>query len=78
MAVACTDVKSVIDAETKLEVVCRTSGDKCYRFIMNTTDDSVKLPQVFGGKTDILTGRTLEKETVFMPYDVALICEENK
>ncbi len=78
MAVACTDVKSVIDAETKLEVVCRTSGDKCYRFIMNMTDDSVKLPQVFGGKTDILTGRTLEKETVFMPYDVALICEENK
>lgn len=75
MVCACADISPVIDEETKLEIVYRMGCDKCYCFIMNMTGENVELPQAFAGKTDILTERVLENETVLMPYDVYVICE---
>lgn len=74
-AAASADVKPLIDANTKLEIVCRTTEDKCYYFIINLTGESLHLPQLFAGKVDILTGSALTTQTIFAPYDVALICE---
>ena len=67
------EVKPLIDAETKLEIVCRTAMNNSYYFIMNLTGDTQALPHLFEGKVDILTGNTLTQGTLFAPYDVALI-----
>ena len=77
-AAALAGIKPVINAETRLEVVCRTTGDKRYWFIINLTDETLALPQPFAGKTDILTGNTLTAQTAFAPYDVALLCGEGQ
>ncbi|TAH63394.1 MAG: beta-galactosidase, partial [Anaerolineaceae bacterium] len=71
------NVKSVIDAETGLEIVCRTISDKKYYFVMNLTGENLILPQPLAGKEDILTGNILTAGSVFAPYDVAIICEES-
>jgi len=69
-------VEPVIGAETKLEIVCRTTVDKRYYFIMNFTDEALVLPQFFTGKTDLLSGKILTPQTLFAIYDTALVCEE--
>ncbi len=74
--VASSDIKPIIDIDTKLEVVCRTSEDKRYYFIINFTGEALSLPQVFNGKVDILSGNVLTGQTTLAPYDVALVCEE--
>lgn len=67
-------VKPIIDTETKLEIVCRSAEDKDYYFILNLTSETLTLPLIFAGNTDILTGNTLTQQTIFAPYDVALLC----
>ena len=67
-------VKPIIDTETKLEIVCRSAEDKDYYFILNLTGETLTLPLLFEGNTDILTGNTLTQQTLFSPYDVALFC----
>ena len=68
-------IKLVIEEETRLEITCRTTSDKKYFFLINLTGEEVMLPKSFAGKTDILTGNVLLQQTVFAPYDVAVICE---
>lgn len=70
------NIKPVIDEKSKLEIICRTSQDKRYYFIINLTEETLKLPQVFTDKVDIITGNTLTTDTTFAPYDVALLYEE--
>ncbi len=67
-------VKPIIETETKLEIVCRSAEDKDYYFILNLTSETLTLPLIFAGNTDILTGNTLTQQTIFAPYDVALLC----
>lgn len=67
-------VKPIIDTETKLEIVCRSAEDKDYYFILNLTSETLTLPLIFAGNTDILTGNTLTQQTIFAPYNVALLC----
>jgi len=69
-------VKPVIEEDTKLEIVCRTTERKRYYFIINLAGEDLPLPQYFAGKTDILTGNLLSSQTVLTCYDVALVCEE--
>jgi len=69
-------VKPVIEEDTKLEIVCRTTERKRYYFIINLAGEDLVLPQYFAGKTDILTGNLLSSQTVMACYDVALVCEE--
>ncbi len=71
-------VKPVIDVQTKLEIVCRTTLEKCYYFIINLTDETLALPPLFAGKADIITGNTLTLQTCLAPYDVVLLCEQGK
>ena len=69
-------VKPVIEEDTKLEIVCRTTERKRYYFIINLAGEDLVLPQYFAGKTDILTGNLLSSQTVMACYDVALVCEK--
>ena len=69
-------VKPVIEEDTKLEIVCRTTERKRYYFIINLAGEDLALPQYFAGKTDILSGNLLSSQTVLACYDVALVCEE--
>lgn len=69
-------IKPVIDEKSKLEIVCRTTKDKRYYFIINLTNETLRLPQLFTDKVDIITGNTLTIDTTFAPYDVALLYEE--
>lgn len=71
-----TGVTSVIKEETKLEIVCRTTLDKQYYFIINLSGEMLPLPQYFDGKTDIITGKCLSEKNIFAAYDVALVCED--
>ncbi|HHV11280.1 MAG TPA: beta-galactosidase [Clostridiales bacterium] len=75
---ASSEVKPVIDAKTKLEIICRSSQDKLYYFVLNLTNETLPLPQFFAGKVDILTGKALTGQTSFAPYDVALLCDERQ
>ena len=77
-ATAIAGVKPLIDAQTKLEVVCRTVRDKRYCFLLNLTGEELPLPPLFEGKVNILTGDTLTPQTTFKPYDVALLCGEEQ
>ncbi|NLP34411.1 MAG: beta-galactosidase [Clostridiales bacterium] len=71
------NVKPLIDIETKLEIVRRTVSDKNYYFILNLTNETLSIPQVFADKVDILTGNKLTSQTTFAPYDVALLCVDS-
>jgi hypothetical protein len=69
-------VKPVINANTKLEVVCRITADKRYYFIINLADKTLTLPQSFVNKVDILTGNILTEQTTLGLYDVVLLSEK--
>lgn len=69
------DVKPLINIETKLEIICRCILDKSYYFIINLTNETLTIPQLFAGKVDILSANQLTLQSTFAPYDVALICE---
>ncbi len=71
------EIRPVINISTRLEIVCRTSQNKHYYFIINLTGETLPLPQIFAGKADILSGDILTQQTSFAPYDVVLVCEEN-
>lgn len=66
-------VTPIMDADTRLEIVKRTSETNDYYFILNLTEEILTLPVLFAGKTDMLSGETLKKDTSFKPYDVALV-----
>jgi len=66
-------ISPVIPEETQLEVVCRVKDDNKYYFIMNFKDDDLPLPALFANTTDILTGNTLDANTILHKYDTVLI-----
>lgn len=68
-------VKPLFDVETKLEIVCRTTSDRSYYFIINLTNETLAVPELIAGKVDILTGNKLTQQSTFAPYDLALLCE---
>jgi len=65
---------SSIAAETKLEVVRRSRGDRDYIFLMNLSGGDLPVPEQFVGTTDILSGGELRGDTVFRPFGVAVLC----
>ena len=68
-------ISSVLEEETELEVTRRIRDKDYIYFIINFKDQKVKLPSVFAGKTDILTGRKMEEGEMLCRYDVrAVIC----
>lgn len=74
-AVSSAGVQPVIAEETPLEVVCRQKGNEHLYFIMNFTEHKVKLPEVFAGKEDLLTGRILTSDLSLAQYDTLIVRE---
>ena len=72
LACAQAQAASLVPGDTKLEIVCRTKGDKRMYFVMNFQNESEKLPEKFDGCEDLLSGAQMTKETSLQPYDVCL------
>lgn len=67
------DVVSLVEGAEGLEIVKRTKNGKELYFIMNFEQADKKLPAVFDGCTDLLTGKILKKEMPVHKYDTYLI-----
>ena len=65
----------VIAEKTALEVVCRRQPDCCLYFVMNFTEEKLRLPEVFAGQQDVLTGRILPGDFVLNKYDTLIIAD---
>lgn len=59
--------------KSDLEIVTRYQQDKQYTFILNFTQQIHKLPQLFIGKIDLLTGEVITDDKVLTTYDVVLV-----
>ena len=62
-----------INIDTKLEVVRRYKDGEDYWFIMNFHKEDLPVPEVFFGKTDILTGIELTSDSIMHQYDVIIV-----
>lgn len=62
-----------IGEETKLEVTKRSGKNGDFFFLMNFAGEEQPAPSAFAGRTDLLTGETIEAGTVFKPYDVRIV-----
>lgn len=69
------NVKPVIEEETKLEITSRLAEDRIYYFIMNFTNEVLSLPSIFNGLTNLVDNKTLDENTKFETFSVA-ICYE--
>ncbi|WP_310601663.1 beta-galactosidase [Anaerosporobacter sp.] len=69
--------KPIIDTTTNLEIVCRKTDKACYYFVINFTKEVLPLPEIFVGKTDLLSKDILTAEYTLAPYDVVLVCVED-
>ena len=79
MAMADAGVSAVIPETTDLEVVRRSDKDSDYYFVINFKDEEQAVPACFTGKVDVLTGKTVEKESRMKKYEVKIIqCSRNK
>lgn len=66
-------VAAVIAEPTELEVICRSSENARFYFIMNFKDGEYPIPACFEGKTDLLTGEQIKPGELLPKYAVRLV-----
>ncbi|MBK0036272.1 MULTISPECIES: beta-galactosidase [unclassified Enterococcus] len=71
-----TDITPVIKEATKLEVACRENAEAKFFVIINFHEEAQPLPEMFVGKTDLLTGEVLSSETKLAQYTTYIVKEE--
>ena len=62
-----------LNLNTKLEVTRRTKNGVDYWFILNFHNEDLPVPEVFIGKTNILTGEKLMSGATLKQYDVVIV-----
>lgn len=72
-AVADAGVSPVIPENTELEVTRRSTEDSDYYFVMNFKDKELSVPSSLTGKTDLLTGETVNSGMVMKKFDVKIV-----
>lgn len=71
-----TGITPVIEEATKLEVACRENTEAKFFVIINFHEEAQPLPEIFVGKTDLLTGEVLSSETKLAQYTTYIVKEE--
>lgn len=66
-------VTPTIAEKTALEVSYREKAGKGFYFILNFTQETQPLPQIFAGKVDLLKNQALTQETTLAPFAVLLV-----
>lgn len=70
-----TDITPVIEEATKLEIVCRENEEAKFFVIINFHEEAQPLPEMFVGKTDLLTGKVLSSEMMLTQYTTYIVKE---
>ena len=71
-----TDITPVIEEATKLEIACRENAEAKFFVIINFHEEAQPLPEMFVGKTDLLTGEVLSSEMMLAQYTTYIVKEE--
>ncbi len=70
-----TDITPVIEEATKLEIACRENEEAKFFVIINFHEEAQPLPEMFVGKTDLLTGKVLSSEMMLTQYTTYIVKE---
>lgn len=70
-----TDITPVIEEATKLEIACRENEEAKFFVIINFHEEAQPLPELFVGKTDLLTGEVLSSEMMLTQYTTYIVKE---
>ncbi|MBV6374959.1 beta-galactosidase [Enterococcus casseliflavus] len=76
MIVEETDITPVIEEATKLEIACRENAEAKFFVIINFHEEAQPLPELFVGKTDLLTGEVLSSGMMLAQYTTYIVKEE--
>ncbi|MDT2954699.1 beta-galactosidase [Enterococcus casseliflavus] len=71
-----TGITPVIEEATKLEIACRENAEAKFFVIINFHEEAQPLPEMFVGKTDLLTGEVLSSEMMLTQYTTYIVKEE--
>ncbi|WP_368742488.1 beta-galactosidase [Enterococcus casseliflavus] len=69
------DITPVIEESTKLEIACRENAEAKFFVIINFHEEAQPLPEMFVGKTDLLTGKVLSSEMMLTQYTTYIVKE---
>ncbi|MGM0096165.1 beta-galactosidase [Enterococcus sp. DIV1083b] len=69
------DITPVIEEATKLEIACRENEEAKFFVIINFHEEAQPLPEMFVGKTDLLTGKVLSSEMMLTHYTTYIVKE---
>lgn len=69
------DITPVIEEATKLEIACRENEEAKFFVIINFHEEAQPLPEMFVGKTDLLTGKVLSSEIMLTQYTTYIVKE---
>ncbi|MFS1008235.1 beta-galactosidase [Enterococcus casseliflavus] len=69
------DITPVIEEATKLEIACRENEEAKFFVIINFHEEAQPLPEMFVGKTDLLTGEVLFSEMMLTQYTTYIVKE---
>ncbi|MCX4168328.1 beta-galactosidase [Enterococcus casseliflavus] len=69
------DITPVIEEATKLEIACRENEEAKFFVIINFHEEAQPLPEMFIGKTDLLTGKVLSSEMMLTQYTTYIVKE---
>ena len=65
----------MIEEATKLEIACRENEEAKFFVIINFHEEAQPLPEMFVGKTDLLTGKVLSSEMMLTQYTTYIVKE---
>ncbi|MGJ0740592.1 beta-galactosidase [Enterococcus casseliflavus] len=69
------DITPVIEEATKLEIACRENAEAKFFVIINFHEEAQPVPEMFVGKTDLLTGKVLSSEMMLTQYTTYIVKE---
>ena len=69
------DITPVIEEATKLEIACRENAEAKFFVIINFHEEAQPVPEMFVGKTDLLTGEVLSSEMMLTQYTTYIVKE---
>lgn len=69
------DITPVIEEATKLEIACRENEEAKFFVIINFHEEAQPLPEMFVGKTNLLTGEVLSSEMMLTQYTTYIVKE---
>lgn len=70
-------IRPIIEDTTDLEVTCRITGHKKYYFLINFNKQDKKIPAMFVGHKDLISGVNIVDDTVLKAYDTLIVEIDN-